>query len=584
MRIFSFNFKSIQVGVPQIRGKTLCRQALTTCNQILTNVDAVLYRFKKKDAQGGLIAILDLNMDADGKCQIVVLEYVKRTPFLAIYITEEEARSIIAGEDPFAFFEQRKGYVFAEKGGIPPKKTHVELTYEGFYLDDVSRNATELELFVSLFGIKDIQKVQGLDQLTKLRKLDLGGTRSIIRPDRSPGWIWQGGGISEMKGLEALVNLRELDLKGNHITEISGLDTLRKLEVLYLTYNNISEIKGLENLVNLKRLWLDHNDIREIKGLATLTHLEQLNLSNNQIMEISGLENLGNLTDLALNKNRIHQIKGFENLTKLAQLSLEENPIPRDVFNVEISGLDEYGNARHPLDFVEYCRAQKALPPLGTGVRQERMQPSKTVAPLDLNRSPINSEFGIAFTTVSFILQTPLTEWFDKRGILRFEEGEPPLPFSRIFPSAPQGNKSFPKCLKEVFDSSTFLAEHVERAEFRHFLYIIANETDAMEVLTSDNKIGAPLNYLRQRLPTAFQARIDRHWRSWEWGCLVFTPREFREQVFPVMARIIDAKYGKDEEDTNIDPSAMDELEDMCSFALAFAGKHEDAFMLLFRH
>ena len=50
-----------------------------------------------------------------------------------------------------------------------------------------------------------------------------------------------------------------------------------------MSNNNITEIKGLDNLVNLNRLYLNCNQINEIKGLDNLTKLYYLKLDNKEI-------------------------------------------------------------------------------------------------------------------------------------------------------------------------------------------------------------------------------------------------------------------------------------------------------------
>ncbi|MFX1365448.1 MAG: TIR domain-containing protein [Promethearchaeota archaeon] len=89
--------------------------------------------------------------------------------------------------------------------------------------------------------------------------------------------------ISEIKGLDNLVNLRYLNLNKNQITEIKGLDNLRILETLSLENNNISEIKGLDNLNLLQHLLLNGNNITEIKGLGNLSSLKRIELQDNPV-------------------------------------------------------------------------------------------------------------------------------------------------------------------------------------------------------------------------------------------------------------------------------------------------------------
>jgi len=54
------------------------------------------------------------------------------------------------------------------------------------------------------------------------------------------------------------------------LTEIEGLDNLVNLEVLDLSYNQITTLKGLENLKKIKELWLNSNKIENFKDLDLL--------------------------------------------------------------------------------------------------------------------------------------------------------------------------------------------------------------------------------------------------------------------------------------------------------------------------
>ena len=74
-----------------------------------------------------------------------------------------------------------------------------------------------------------------------------------------------------------------LDLHGRFvedITDIEGLDQLTNLKILNLKTNEIRVIRGLDNLKNLRELYLSYNGISEIQGLDNLTNLEVLDISN----------------------------------------------------------------------------------------------------------------------------------------------------------------------------------------------------------------------------------------------------------------------------------------------------------------
>lgn len=130
------------------------------------------------------------------------------------------------------------------------------------------------------------------------------------------------------RGKKRKVKKNKFELTKSGITdmsEIEGLENLTFLRELNLKKNLITEIKGLEFLPNLEKLNLRKNKISEIKGLNTLTSLVKLNLSENQISEIKGLDNLKNLGLLDLDFNNISEIKGLENLTNLWRLWLRRN-------------------------------------------------------------------------------------------------------------------------------------------------------------------------------------------------------------------------------------------------------------------
>ena len=111
--------------------------------------------------------------------------------------------------------------------------------------------------------------------------------------------------IDKIEGLNNLTNLIKLDLSTNFITEIKGLENLKNLNFLFLSKNNITEIKGLDSLTKLMVLHLDRNQITEIKGLENLRQLNSLHLGYNNITEVKGIEHLRNLKRLDLGPKRV---------------------------------------------------------------------------------------------------------------------------------------------------------------------------------------------------------------------------------------------------------------------------------------
>jgi len=194
---------------------------------------------------------------------------------------------------------------------------------------DLSRNSlTEIKGLDALINFRklylynnSLTEIKGLDALTNLQVLELSNNS-----------------LTEIKGLDALTNLQELSLSNNSLTEIKGLDALTNLQKLYLSNNSLTEIRGLDALTNLQELSLSRNSLTEIKGLDALTNLQKLYLYNNSLTEIKGLDALTNLQELDLSNNSLTEIKGLDALTNLQELDLSNNSL------TEIKGIDALTN------------------------------------------------------------------------------------------------------------------------------------------------------------------------------------------------------------------------------------------------
>ena len=107
--------------------------------------------------------------------------------------------------------------------------------------------------------------------------------------------------ITDMKGIECCVNLRELDLYLNEIRNLSPLEGLQDLTSLKLSLNEIEDISPLSGLANLTMLDLSYNKISRIASLAALGKLINLDLSSNPLENITALSGVNSLAVLYLN-------------------------------------------------------------------------------------------------------------------------------------------------------------------------------------------------------------------------------------------------------------------------------------------
>jgi len=178
-------------------------------------------------------------------------------------------------------------------------------------LSEIPKIILEMDWLNSIFlDDNQITEIKGLEKLVNLNSISLYNNQ-----------------ITEIKGLEKLVNLNSIFLDDNQITEIKGLEKLVNLNSIFLGNNRITEIKDIDKLVNLSSLHLNNNKIEEIKGIDKLVNLSSLNLGGNQIIEIKGVDKLINLSSLYLYNNKITQIKDIDKLVNLNSLNLAYNRV-----------------------------------------------------------------------------------------------------------------------------------------------------------------------------------------------------------------------------------------------------------------
>lgn len=133
--------------------------------------------------------------------------------------------------------------------------------------------------------------------------------------------------ISDLKGIEHLINMKYLNLFENKIKDITPLSNLKKLEDLDLGYNEINDISQISSLINLKNLSLYENKIKDVTPLSNLNKLEDLDLKINEINNLFPISNLINLKKLNLIENKFTDITPLSKLNQLEDLELDCNEI-----------------------------------------------------------------------------------------------------------------------------------------------------------------------------------------------------------------------------------------------------------------
>jgi tRNA threonylcarbamoyladenosine modification (KEOPS) complex Pcc1 subunit len=97
-------------------------------------------------------------------------------------------------------------------------------------------------------------------------------------------------GISDLRPLRGLSQLRVLKLSQNEIRNLETIATLPQLKELYLRKNSIGNIEHLSQNSRLEILDLAYNRIIDVTPLKKLTSLKDLRLQGNQFSDTAGLE------------------------------------------------------------------------------------------------------------------------------------------------------------------------------------------------------------------------------------------------------------------------------------------------------
>ncbi len=210
---------------------------------------------------------------------------------------------------------------------------------------DISENGIEeLRIEGGFESLKVLKLTGGYgDEKKKLRKVSISKLQSLRELDLSDNEI-------VYVELEALPNLRDLNLSSNILSDLSFLSGLQSVEILNLSDNYISDVSSLQKLLKLRELYLSDNQIKEeeIEQLRELKNLDKLNISGNGIEKLrieGGFESLRELTiqgkeeHISFMKSRKIGLNSLviKDLKNLEKLDLSRN----ELTTIELKHLDK---------------------------------------------------------------------------------------------------------------------------------------------------------------------------------------------------------------------------------------------------
>ncbi|APH16212.1 leucine Rich Repeat family protein [Clostridium sporogenes] len=162
-----------------------------------------------------------------------------------------------------------------------------------------------------------IEKLNGIENMTALEKLNLSGTD-----------------IKDISLLKYLINLKEVNISNTSISDITALESSIYIRYLNLNKTEITTLEAIKKFEYIEKLYVSGTKINTVPQLSSLLELD---LSNCNINDISFINYLHNLTYLNVGKlkyksNILSNISFVSSLEKLEYLSIANT----DVVNIDV--------------------------------------------------------------------------------------------------------------------------------------------------------------------------------------------------------------------------------------------------------
>lgn len=217
----------------------------------------------------------------------------------------------------------------------PHWKAYFETRFEVGEFDSV--NLDLIYKFVSV----DSLNISGTDSLLDLNPLQ--ALRELKFVDLSKTQITQLGPLSNVTFLESLDisetpaseiqfikysdRLKHLNISKTQIQDISELVNLKALETLSAVETPITSFAVVNEFQSLRKLNLEKSGFNNTENIQALDQLEDLNLSNNYVVNFSLLSELKSLVNLNLSGTNIQDLSPLSGLDKLEIINITNTPV-----------------------------------------------------------------------------------------------------------------------------------------------------------------------------------------------------------------------------------------------------------------
>lgn len=155
----------------------------------------------------------------------------------------------------------------------------------------------------------DSINVDLLYRFVEVDSLDISGTDSLL--DLSP--------------MEAMRNLKYVNLSNTQITELGPISNVTFLEYLDVSNTPTSDIQFIKYSDRLKHLDISKTQITDISELVNLKAIRSLRVEETPIMSFAVLNEFDSLKSLYISKSGFNNAENIKDLSKLENLDLSAN-------------------------------------------------------------------------------------------------------------------------------------------------------------------------------------------------------------------------------------------------------------------
>lgn len=167
---------------------------------------------------------------------------------------------------------------------------------------------------------------------------------------------------AELSNLKYMVNLKVLDLSGNHITNLNLLNSLTGLTELHLDRTGISDISTLSSLYHLQKLSLSGTLVSDLTPLQNLTELTTLDLSNTKVEALDAISGLTGVTWLDISRSNVSDLAPIADFDSLRMLVMGRCDVEDLTQLYELASLKEVQLSRSSYDSEQLKDIASRLP------------------------------------------------------------------------------------------------------------------------------------------------------------------------------------------------------------------------------